>query len=614
MAKLSGRVAVIVGSGLALVPLLLFAYLGLHMRLHADDYDFLALPLRIGTWETILHWRSAWHSYYSNFLVHGLLAPFGAAAPALFSLTLLACLFAVYSWMTNTVLARLSLRAYRRAIAIALAALMAAGTINGIYAPHSFYWYSSAVEHMGSVVMFLLGIALAVEATRRLRGRLQHGLAVIAAALYAFVNGGFTETYLVFQLAALAIMTVFIFVHPARTRCRLYLALALAACLGSLASLALQLSAPGFAIRNAASADISFFRLPLRELFILVLRSFHGTLTYAGHEASFAGFMLVAFAGLFATLSVGVQVPIQAQSRSVSLAAAPIACALIVQLLFIPILWSHSSDNIQILGKFSYGFTAVVGINLLAIALLLALLWRRNPLNQALNRRNGLMMYCSGILLAACFLFMLTQFRSIHYKASSYLFFTVVTLLLMLGSQLVKIADEPNLKRLFTLCAFLTAGAIMMLATLIIVEMFMVRFISKRTLAPVIFALMLAGLVNGVALGALIQRGFSLTDSKAVWLRWLRLFCFMVALTIATGIVIGQGRRVNHIRKDAEIWDLQHQEILRLRDEGDPAVFTKQFKHPVLGKYDHTPLVYEYFPLTWRQKLFYGLDYEDAFS
>ena len=65
---------------------------------------------------------------------------------------------------------------------------------------------------------------------------------------------------------------------------------------------------------------------------------------------------------------------------------------------------------------------------------------------------------------------------------------------------------------------------------------------------------------------------------------------------------------------DAEIWDSQHREIIRMRDEGDPAVFTMKFKRPVLGKYGHTPLVYEYAPLSLSHKLFYGLDYEDAFS
>lgn len=614
MAKLSRGTGVLFGVILSLVPFWLFLYLGLHLRLQVDDYDFLALPLRIGVWETMQYWRGTWHGYYSNLLTHGLLAPWGAAVPALFSVILLTSLLAAYSWVANTVMARLHLRHYRRAIAVALAGLMVAAAINGIYAPHAFSWYASAVEHIWSVVMFLLGIALAAEAARRLRGRVQYMLAAIIAAFYAFINAGFTETYLVFQLAALALITVFIFAYPARTRRGLYLTLALAACLGSLVSLALQLSAPGFAARNAASVEFNFFRLPLQELFNLAGRSMHELLVYAGHQTGFAGFMLVAFAGLFATLSAGNRCPKDSNVRSIPSARAPIAFALVVQLLFVPILWSHQSNDLQVLGKFSYAFSVVVCINLCAILVMLALLWQRRMFTDLLNRRNGLMIYCSGVLLAVCLIFMLTQARAINDKASSYLFFTVLSLLLMLGSQLAKFADEPNLKRLFLLCAYLTASAIIVLAVFVFVEIFMVRYIDRRTLSPVIFPLMIAGLMNGVVLGALILRGFWMTKAKAVWLRWIRLFCFLVAMTIATGIVIGQGRRVSHVRMDAEIWDSQHREIIRMRDEGDPAVFTMKFKRHVMGKYDHTPIVYYFSPLTWRQKLFYGLDYEDAYS
>ena len=614
MTRRSKRIAVTAGVALAFIPLLQFAYLGLHIRPQADDYDFFALPLRIGIIETILHWRSAWHSYYTNFLTHGLMAPLGAAAPAIFSVILIATLLAAYTWLANTILASLRGQTYRRAVAIALAALMTAATINGVYAPHSFHWYSSAVEHMWSVALLLLGIALAIEAARRIRGRVQHGLALVAVAFYALMTAGFTETFLVFQLTVLALIIAFIVVCPALARRGRYFSLALAACLGSFTSLALQLSAPGFANRRAASAEISFFRLPLDETVTLAFRSLEGTLDYAGHQAGIAGFMLVAFAALFATLAAGKGVPIEARSRRLTISAAPLAGALVVQVFFVPLLWLHHSDNIQVLSRFSYGFMVVVCINLSATLVLLALLWRRELLAKALDRRHGLMIYCSGILLVACFLLTLTQIRSIHYKASTYLFLTAVSLFLMLGSQLAKMADEPNLKRLFALCAFTTAGAFVALASLITVEMLMVRFISNRTLAPVAFALMLAGLMNGVALGALIQRGYRMTAAKAVWINWLRLGCLLAALAVAAGIVIGQGRRVSHIRKDAEIWDLQHQEILRLRDEGDPSVFTKLFKRPVLGKYDQVPLQYSYYPLTWRQRLFYGLDDEDAYS
>ena len=147
--------------------------------------------------------------------------------------------FAAYGWVVNAVLAQLRIFSYRRAISVALAALAVAAIINGFYSAHSFYWYSSAVLYTWPAVMFVLGIALAVELARRLRGIAQHVLAAIAAAIYAFLNAGFAEMYLVFQLSALALITLYPFSYfRAGSKRRTYLLLTLAAGLGTLVGLA----------------------------------------------------------------------------------------------------------------------------------------------------------------------------------------------------------------------------------------------------------------------------------------------------------------------------------------------------------------------------------------
>ena len=614
MTSPSRRITIICGVVLALIPLFLFAFLSLHTRPMNDDYMNLGLSLRIGTWEAMLYWRGAWNGGYSNFILYGLLAPLGAAAPALFGLTILASALLAYSWMSNAVLARLGVRSNRRAMAVALAALAVAATINGIYSPHAFYSFTSAVVYTWPVVMFLLGIAVAAEATRRLRGSRQQLLAPIAAALYAFVNAGFSEMYLVFQLSAVFLIATYVFIFETGPKRRSYLILTIAAGLGTIASLALQLNAPGFAIRSSEEVNHNFLILPVKEQLTLIARALVWTLVYVGHRTSFAGFMLVACAALFVTLSMGNRPLEVSKLRRIPGIIAPIAFALIVQLLFLPILWTHQSDNPQVLGRFSYGFGLAVGINLCAAVISLALLWPRRMVADLFKRRDGLMKYCGFVLLTVCLLFATTQVLSVHYRASSFLFLTAVTLLFMLGGLLASLADEPEIRRLFMLSVSVTAGALLTLAVLITVEMVLVRFINGRSITSVVFAVMLAGTVNGVALGALIRHGFCLTAANAVWLRWIRLVCHLVAMTIAAGMAIGQGKRVSQVRTDAELWDSQHREIIRLRDEGDPAVYTMKFKRPVLGKYGHTPLEYMYAPLSLSHKLFYGLEYEDAFS
>ena len=241
--------------------------------------------------------------------------------------------------------------------------------------------------------------------------------------------------------------------------------------LGTVASLLLQVSATGFALRSSVTTNLNYVVLPVRELSALIGRTLDLTMLYAGNQKTIASFMLVAFAGMF--LAMIASKPIPADSRSLRLPAvnAPLAFALIPQLLFLPILWTQRSDSIEVLGRFSYAFAVVVGINLLAILVFLALLWRRR-LGQLLERRDGLIIYCNCVLLAVCLLFTMTQVRSVYHSASSYLFFTVASLLIMLACHLTQITAEPRLTRLFLLTSYMTASAVIILAAMLAVKMY----------------------------------------------------------------------------------------------------------------------------------------------
>lgn len=250
----------------------------------------------------------------------------------------------------------------------------------------------------------------------------------------------------------------------------------------------------------------------------------------------------------------------------------------------------------------------VVGINLLLIAVLPSILWRRDLLDRALNRRSGLMVYCSSVLLVVCALFALTQLRAIHYKASSYLFITAVSMLIMLASQLTVTVAQPRFNRLLMATVYITGCALVILAALLAVKMFGAGYVVKRTLASTTFAFMIAGVMNGLALGALIQRGCCLTDAKPIWSRLIRLFSLIVASAIAAGIAIGQAPRIAYTSGDVDIWESTHQEIIRLRDAGDPAVYTKSFPRLVTDHLGSAPPKYKSTSLDWRSMLFYGLD------
>ena len=596
-----------IGVALALVPLLLFTYFGLSMRLLGDDYANLALPMKIGTWEAMLHGRGLWNGDYSNFLTYGILAPLGTAVPPFFALVIIVTAVVAYGWQINTVLAWLTIRVLRIPIIIALSSLAAAAAINGFYAGHAFYWFTAACEYTWPGAMLMFGIALATEAARRLRGKLPHLLLALATALYAFINAGFSEMFVVLQLAAVALIAVYVIVFLSYPKRKRYGILAVAACLGTIASLLLQVSAPGFAIRSSQTTNLNYLVLPVRELTALVGRTLDLTMLYAGNQKNFAGFMLVAFAGMF--LAMIASKPIPANSRALRLPAvnAPLAFALIVQLLFLPFLWTQRSDSIEVMGRFSYAFAVVVGINLLAILVFLALLWRRR-LGQWLERRDGLLIYCNCVLLAVCLLFTMTQVRSVHHSASSYLFFTTASLLIMLACHLTQISAEPRLTKLFLLTVYVTASAVIILAVMLAVKMYGVGFVIKRTLASVSYALIMAGMLNGITIGALMHRGFCIAGAKPSWMRRTSLLCLLVAITIAVGIVIGQGKRIGYVNEYVRTWESQHQEIVRLRDEGDPAVYTKVLARIITDHLDATPPKYRFISISPNEMIFYGLD------
>jgi len=610
--NLCKRCAVPLLALLSLTPMLLFAYLGQFSRMLADDYLVIKFGQDIGPWQAMLHWRESWSGEYSNNFVIGLLAPLDTALPALFSLFIIVAAGAGFTWLSSALLTHLRIRAHRRAIAIALASLLVAAAINGFYSGQVFYWFSATVEYTFPALLLLLGIAMAVETGRRLRGGFQHLTAAIVVGVYAFINAGFGEMYLVAQLTFATLIFVCVAVFLESPKRKSYLILAIAAIFGTTVGLATQLSAPGLAYRGSLPETNSFIMQPLRDLPLLLARTLDETTQYLGNRASFAGFMLVAAAGLFAALTDSRGDPGDASRRTFRANRSVIVLGLLIQFAFVPLLWSHQSDNPQVLDRYSYPFLVVLLLNLLTIVVMTGLLWQRKFHDRMLNSRQGLMIYSGCALLAVCLLFALSQIRNPHYKAETYLFVTSAALLIMLASQL-KPAAAPHLHDQLLATAFVSFSTVIVLAAIIGAALW-AGFIIDRILAAVTVLQMTSGLMCGLTLGAFIQRASLLTKSNAAWLKWIRTFCLLIVITIAIGMFIGQGQRISHFQRDAEIWEATHQEIIRLRDAGDAAVYVKAFPRRRLWRLDETPSSYRVAPLTGQQLVYYGLKQESKFE
>ena len=182
-----------------------------------------------------------------------------------------------------------------------------------------------------------------------------------ALAAICFLVAGTSEMFAVFQmtsLSCLALASAFAANRAMRSR---ILTLVGACLFGTLTSLLCQLSSPGILVRMANDSELIV--PPVRSLPALLRGTIDLTFRYIGHREAFASFMMLFGVGLFAACFHYRPQPIAKSTTAYNLKAMPFWFAFIVQLIFVPILWTHVSDSPLVLGRFSPGFTSVVALN-----------------------------------------------------------------------------------------------------------------------------------------------------------------------------------------------------------------------------------------------------------
>ena len=563
---------------LALVPALLFAYLGQFSRLIWDDYDRLGKPIELGFWQSVQYFRDSWNGDYTNFLLFGLLAPLGALVPSVFPSALIVIWIAGSALLYLQVFTFLEIRRQRYLVAIALASLTVAAAINGLDSQHSFYWLTATVEYTLPPALLLICLILAAKAGGLLHTHLRLAFAALVVAAIGFIIAGFSEMYLVFQLAFLGLLIVGLILFRDLSKRRIYLVLTLAGFLGTLASVPVQLSSPGLAYRSSLSNNFGYRVEPIRDLPSLFNQTLDTTFRYTTDQAGFTGIGLLLAAGLFVTLTMYRAAPADSlQKREVSVATSSLLFGLIVQLLFVPYLWAHISDNAQVFGRFSTAYTVVIALNAASVLALLALIWQRKRFNAALNTERGFLYFCSFGLLLICLLFTMTQIRSIHHKAASYLFVQFFVVLFVLARQLTARFGDTCSNRIGLIALLSSTFAVITLAALIGVSLWGAGYFIDRIFTSVTFLQVISGFLWGAFFGVMIHRLCLLTKAKMAWNRWIRLVSLLIVIAVGTGIVAGRIQQIDHFAASARKWDESHQEILRLRDEGDPSLYTQAF-------------------------------------
>ena len=434
---------------LSLVPVSLFAYLGHFSRLIADDYCHLAWGKEFGAWGTVLYARGSWNGSYTNYFLPGLLTPLDVVIPAVLPPLTVVLWIVGLIWLGMLMLTRLGVKGNRLAIVFALSSLLVAATINGLHSSQSYLWLAANVAYTLPMVILVFYVSLVIQVASRPKMRISIGAFSIIGALICFANAGFSAMYLVFQGTVLTGWLVGLTIFVAKTVRRPYMILIGAGWIATVASAVVQITAPGTSLRMHSPVEARF-GTPVRYLPDLVEQTLGVTFEHIGNQDAFAGFMLLFAAAMFVTLTIyKARNPLKI-GASPTLKSQPLWVGMIIQLPFMPVLWTHTSDSPQILDSFNSAYFVVIFVNIVLIIAFAMLLFYRAKIDEWFRRHNSAWhIYIAIILLAMVALFALTQLRSIHYKAATYLFTSAVVFLFIGGLQLSDFGMDAQSKRLW---------------------------------------------------------------------------------------------------------------------------------------------------------------------
>lgn len=595
---------------LALTPAFLFAYLGHFSRLEYDDYCTITVGRERGAWEGMVYWYNEWAGSYTNFFLKSALAPLDTLLPAIMPALIVALWLAGLTWLAWQGLACLQIDGSRPALSIGFAGLAAAASINALYSPESFYWYAASTHYTLPLTLLTLYMALAMWTARRWPS--WPGLAVGAAL--CFLSAGAAEIFVAFQLVffTFCLLSALAFLRPPlRPR---YVRIFALAWLVTLGCLLIYLNSPGIANRLLVEEMRDFNLAVLRptltgeQQWNLALKLAPEMLwlifEYIGHEQAFAGFALLMFLSLLVMLIQYSRQSTSKTSQLSKLAAWPWWLGLIFQLIFIPILWDHTSDHAQFFGRFSIGYLTVVILNTALILGFAGLLWQRRRVNAALERRKQGWLAILGIMAAVfLLLFALSQLRSIHYRAASYLF-TMALVFLGLTTWMLAAGLESQSAKKYGYAGMLAyVFALTSMAAIIFTALLGRGFVTPRILAPAACLLVMSGSVWGISLGFLLR---SQPWLNGIWLNWLKLGSLVIVLTVAMGIALGQAALIPDFRAFAKEWDARHQLIIAMRDEGQRDLLVPRLSAAAAGYTAATTLPGD--PRFRCAKHYYGVD------
>ena len=551
-------------SAIAVVPAGLYAYLGHFSRMTTDDYEHLHKGLELGPWENVLYWRETWGGSYAYFFLHGLVARYDTLVLSFSAAVIILIWCLGMSWLVAQALAFAQIRRHRWTLAISLGTLCVVASVNAFFTPQSMYWFSASVRYTLPLALFTVYIALMVAAVKRLRSKPSLALIALTSGALCFIIAGFAEIHLVFQLAAMSVLLALSSCFAADDMRRKILVLFGGGWLGTLASVGLQATAPGLAIRTKVKLQYEWFQ-PVRDLPELAGITLGYMVDLTLQPETIMSFLLLFALGmllsqLYKLPSPPVSVDARHQRGWDNL---PILAALIVQLLLVPAIWTHTSNQSQFFGRFSLTFLLVALVNVLLIIGFLLMIWRRHQLQATLRGTpNRLPAFVLALLIGALAMLAGPQLLEMHYKAEYFLLFTALSLLVVAWWQWTSALASPLDRRLSWLSAANTLASLLVFATIVAAGQFAVGQLELRSLSAVSLMLVFQGLVWGFAIG----RGIG--QKRVLLRRRIIAMCAAIFLLAYLTIVADQIRMIPDFARFAGEWDERHALLLDLKDSG----------------------------------------------
>ncbi len=559
---------------LALLPLLIFAYLGSHARMMAGDYCHVRVAQELGPLQGMAHWRNIWNGSYTDYFVHGLLAGLGASAPAAVPAITIALWLVALSALLIQAFALAGRSRFPRLTAVTVAAFIITFTINAFFSPQSLYFYSASLRHTLPIAGITAYFALLIFLYRRRDTARSAALALVAAGgALCFVNAGLGETFALLQLLCIgfACFASISLVDRATNRhCRLFLAVGL---LATIASLIVILTAPGAAIRKGVLDEITSQQN--RDFFALATMTLETAFLYLRDPELIKGF--VAVVGLGLVLTLGSQRPAIADDplrSGAGLARGPLLFMLIHQSLCLLLLLGQVSDDPRVLGRYSAGYSVVLLANLGLIFSvgLLALLRSRASLfvagHRASSSRLGALFLLAFLMVSA-----LTLIRGVDWRVSTYLYLTLLALLISLTWQWSYLLPRSVARRAWI--AIFASSAVAVLTTLVILFF---AFFASGSVWPRILSFMphvfiLAGLIWALALGHTTNYLGGSSRDVAASANGLRLGSLFVVLVIGASVMLDHARLIPSFQQYSAEWSVREQQIIAERERGQRTIY-----------------------------------------